>query len=60
MAARTLVPDPAVATLDELVADAAGITVIVRTCRPVACGPACGHSTRRIHSPATRRPHDLP
>ncbi len=60
MAARTLVPDPAVVTLEELVADAAGITVIVRARRPAACCPDCGQPTRRIHSHSTRRLRDLP
>ncbi len=60
MAARTLVPDPAVVTLEELVADAAGITVIVRACRPETCCPDCGQPTRRIHSHYTRRLRDLP
>lgn len=63
MAARTLVPDPAVVTLEELVADAADITVIFRTCRPAACCPECGQLTRRVHSHhshSTRRLRDLP
>lgn len=60
MAARTLVPDPAVVTLEELVADAAGITVIVRARRPAACCPDCGQPTQRIHSHYTRRLRDLP
>jgi len=60
MAARTLVPDPAVVILEELVADSAGITVIVRTRRPAACCPECGRLTRRVHSHYTRRLRDLP
>jgi transposase len=59
MATRTLVPDPAVVTLEELIADAAGITVSVRACRPEVCCPDCGRPTRRIHSHYTRRLRDL-
>jgi transposase len=60
MATRTLVPDPAVVTLEELIAEAAGITVIVRACRPEVCCPDCGRPTRRIHSRYTRHLRDLP
>ncbi len=59
MTTRTVVPDPAVVTLEELTTTAAGITVIVRACRPEVRCPDCGQPTRRIHSHYTRRLRDL-
>ena len=60
MRTRTLVPDPAVVTLEEIVSDAASITVVVRACRQEACCPDCGQPARRVHSRYTRRLRDLP
>jgi len=60
MSAATLVPDPAVVTLEEIVADDAGITLVLRTRRPTACCPVCDHPATRAHSWYTRRLADMP
>ncbi len=60
MRAATLVPDPAAVTLEEIVADDAAITLIVRARRPTACCPVCDHPAVRIHSWYTRRLADVP
>ncbi len=48
MRTRTLVPDPAVVTLEEIVPDAASITVVVRACRQEACCPDGGQPARGL------------
>ncbi len=60
MAALTLIPDKAGVELVELVADQAGITMVVRACRPTACCPDCGAPATRVHSWYQRRLGDLP
>jgi len=60
MRATTLVPDPAVVTLEELVADDAGVTLVLRTRRPTTCCPVCDQPAVRIHSWYTRRLADVP
>ncbi len=60
MRAATLVPDPAVVTLEEIVADEVGITLVLRTRRPTASCPVCDHPAVRIHSWYTRQLADVP
>ena len=60
MRTTSLVPDPAVVTLEEIVADDAGVTLILRTRRPTTCCPVCDHRATRAHSWYTRRLGDLP
>ncbi len=59
MRAATLVPDPAVVTLEELVADDTGVTLVVRARRAHACCPLCDQAATRVHSWYTRRLGDL-
>ena len=47
-------------TLEELVADEAGVTLVVRTRRPTASCPVCDHPAVRIHSWYTRQLADVP
>ncbi len=60
MAGATLLPDAQSLTLEELVADEAGVEMHVRACRPTACCPDCGVSARRRHSWYRRQLGDLP
>lgn len=60
MRTATLVPDPAAVTLEEIVADEAGVTLVLRARRPTACCPCCGGVATRIHSWYTRQLGDLP
>jgi transposase len=60
MRTATLVPDPAAVTLEEIVADEAGVTLILRARRPTACCPCCGGVATRVHSWYTRQLGDLP
>ncbi len=60
MRTTNLVPDPAVVTLEEVVADDAGVTLVLRARRPTACCPLCDHRATRAHSWYTRRLGDLP
>ena len=60
MRTATLVPDPAVVTLEEIVADDAGVTLVLRARRPTACCPLCDQPATRIHSWYTRQLADVP
>lgn len=60
MRSATLVPDPAVLTVEQIVPEAATITLVARTTRPIVCCPDCGHPTDRVHSWYTRELTDLP
>jgi len=60
MRPTSLVPDPAVVTLEELVADDAGVTLVLRTRRSTACCPVCDHPATCAHRWYTRRLADLP
>lgn len=60
MAGPTLIPDSESVALEELVADDAGVTVVVRASRPTACCPDCGQPATRVHSWYERRLGDLP
>ena len=60
MRTATLVPDPAVVDLEEIIADAAGITLVVRARRERACCPLCDRPATRVHSWYTRRLADVP
>jgi transposase len=60
MPTATLVPDPAVVTLEEIGIDDRGITLLARTRQAVACCPVCDQPATRIHSWYTRRLDDLP
>ncbi len=60
MRTATVVPDPAVVTLEEIVADDSRITLVVRTRRERACCPLCGAPASRVHSQYTRQLQDLP
>lgn len=60
MAGATLLPDAENLELEALVADEAGVEMLVRACRPTACCPDCGVSARRRHSWYRRRLGDLP
>ncbi len=50
MATPTLVPDRESLELVELLADEAGVTMVVRACRPSVCCPDCGIPATRVHS----------
>jgi transposase len=60
MRITTLVPDPAAVTLEEIVADDAGVTLVARARRAQACCPLCGEPATRVHSWYARRLADLP
>jgi transposase len=60
MGAKTLIPDPAVITVERIVADDTGIVLIARTRRSAVSCPVCGQPTTRVHSWYTRSLHDLP
>ncbi len=59
MAGPTLIPDSESLELEELVADDAGVTVVVRASRPTACCPDCEQPATRVHSWYERRLGDL-
>jgi len=56
----TLVPDPAVVTLEEIVADDGGVTLVARARRAHARCPLCDQVATRVHSWYTRRLADVP
>jgi transposase len=60
MRTASLVPDPAIVTLEEIVAADAGVTLVLRTRRPTARCPVCDHPAARAHSWYTRRLADVP
>ena len=60
MRTTSLVPDPTVVTLEEIVADDDRITLVVRTRRERVCCPCCAAPATRVHSWYTRRLQDLP
>ena len=60
MRAASLVPDPDAVTLEEIVADDAGVTLVLRARRSTACCPLCRHAAPRVHSWYTRRLGDVP
>lgn len=60
MAGPTLIPDSESVELEELVADDAGVTLVVRASRPTAGCPDCAQPATRVHSWYERRLGDLP
>jgi transposase len=60
MRTNTLVPDPTVVALEEIVTEADGITLVIRAHRPEVCCPLCAQVARRVHSWYARRLADLP
>lgn len=56
----TLVPDPGGIAVEEIVADAVGVTLVLRTRRPTACCPRCDRPVPRVHSWYTRQLQDMP
>jgi transposase len=60
MRTATLLPDADALHLEELVADADVITVVVTTRGDAACCPDCGVPSARLHSRKRRRLADLP
>ncbi|CCF83937.1 ISL3 family transposase [Nitrolancea hollandica] len=60
MRSATLLPDPAVLTVEQILAEPDTSTLVVRTTRPTVCCPDCRHPTERVHSWYTRQLHDLP
>lgn len=56
MRATSLVPDPTVVSLEEIIADDGDITLVLRTCRR----QVCAQPATRAHSWYTRRLADLP
>jgi transposase len=60
MRTASLVPDPDVVTLEEIVADDAGVTLVLRARRSTACCPVCVHPATRAHNWYTRRLADVP
>ena len=60
MRTATLVPDPAVVSLEEIVAEEGGVTLVLRARRSTACCPMCTQPATRIHSWYTRRLADVP
>ncbi len=59
MAGPTLIPDSESVELEELVADDAGVTFVVRASRPTACCPDCEQPATRVHRWYERRLGDL-
>ena len=60
MRTATLLPDADALHLEELVAEADAITVVVITRGDAACCPDCGVPSARLHSRKRRRLADLP
>jgi transposase len=60
MRATTLVPDPTVVTLEEIVADDSGVTFIARARRAPACCSLCDQPATRVYSWYTRQRADVP
>lgn len=60
MRSSTLLPDPAVLTVEQILAEPDTITLVFRTTRQTVCCPDCRHPTERVHSWYTRQPQDLP
>ena len=60
MPTTTLLPDPASLRLEQLLADDAGITIVLTTTRPTAPCPDCGQPATRVHSWYRRTLADLP
>ena len=60
MAPRTINPDPASLHLEAIYPAGSTITIALRTCRPTADCPNCGHVSERLHSWYRRTLTDLP
>src|SRR5215217_7500399 len=60
MRTSTLVPDPTVVALEEIVSEADGIRLVLRANRPEVCCPVCAQIARRVHSRYARHLDDLP
>src|SRR6478672_3999971 len=60
MGAKTLIPDPAVITIERIVPTNDEIVLVARTRRCAVPCPVCGQSTTRVHSWYTRSLRDLP
>ena len=60
MRTTTLVPDPTVIALEEIVTEADGVTLVIRAHRPAVYCPICAQVARRVHSGYARRLADLP
>ncbi len=60
MGAKTLIPDPAVITVEYIVPTDDAIVLVARTCRCTAPCPLCGQPAMRVHSWYTRSLRDLP
>ncbi len=60
MGTASLVPDPAVATLEEIAAADGAVTIVVRACRRQVDCPVCAQPATRVHSWYTRQLADLP
>ncbi len=60
MRSKTLIPDPTVITVEQVVPDDTEIVLVARTRRPSASCPVCGQASRRVHSWYTRSLRDLP
>jgi transposase len=60
MYAATLLADPTCLRLERIISSAESLTLVVRTTAPAAACPACGVTSRRIHSRYVRRVADLP
>lgn len=60
MRTATLLPDADALHLEELVADDAGVIVVVTTRGDRACCPDCGQPSSRLHSRKRRQLADLP
>ncbi|HEU5329700.1 MAG TPA: ISL3 family transposase [Thermomicrobiales bacterium] len=60
MRPASLVPDPAVVTLEQIVADDTQITLVVRAQQERTRCPVCAAPATRVHSWYTRRLQDVP
>ena len=60
MRSKTLIPDPAVITIERIVPDDSDIVLVARTRRSAVPCPLCGQSATRVHSWYTRSLRDLP
>ncbi len=60
MRSKTLIPDPTVITVQQIVPDDTEIVLVARTRRCTVPCPGCGQAATRVHSWYTRSLRDLP
>lgn len=60
MRAKTLIPDPSVITIEQIVPEETDIVLVARTRRCAVPCPVCEQPATRFHSWYTRHLRDLP